>query len=321
MSDEQVREVQQAVNRAIDAKLAVHAEEVPLELARSIHGVRAVFGEHYPDPVRVVCIGAPLAEVLRDRENPRWREHSIEFCGGTHLANTSESRRLVIVQEQALAAGVRRITALTGPAALAAESSGRDLVERVEAAAGQEGEALSESFAELSRLADEVTLAAVDRRAIIQQLDGLRERVKAVRKSARSSARDRVVEQARQIAEDADSTIIVATVQTAERDLLLAAMDALRARQSHAAIMLFGPDEAAQRVTIVASVPEALVQRGLKAGQWVGQAARICGGGGGGRPDKAQAGGKDPAQVPAAMEAAALHAEQALEGAGHDAAS
>jgi alanyl-tRNA synthetase len=66
---------------------------VPLETAREIFGVRAVFGETYPDPVRVVSIGVPVDDILQNAKSPKWGEVSLEFCGGTHVANTSEVRK------------------------------------------------------------------------------------------------------------------------------------------------------------------------------------------------------------------------------------
>ncbi|MHC4948266.1 MAG: alanine--tRNA ligase, partial [Planctomycetota bacterium] len=93
MDDEQLRATEALVNEWIAADLPVHAEEVPLDVARALHGVRAVFGEHYPDPVRVVSIGTPVSDLVAAPDDPRWRGTSIEFCGGTHLARTKEAER------------------------------------------------------------------------------------------------------------------------------------------------------------------------------------------------------------------------------------
>ena len=72
---------------------------VPLAQAKSINGVRAVFGERYPDPVRVVAIGGTVAEMLADPSNARWRECSVEFCGGTHTRSSEEVQHFAILSE------------------------------------------------------------------------------------------------------------------------------------------------------------------------------------------------------------------------------
>jgi alanyl-tRNA synthetase len=76
--------------------------------------VRKIFEEKYPNPVRVVSVGAPIDEVLEDVSNPKWEKYSIEFCGGTHVAKTGDIKELVILTEESIAKGVRRIFAVTG---------------------------------------------------------------------------------------------------------------------------------------------------------------------------------------------------------------
>jgi alanyl-tRNA synthetase len=133
-----------------------------------------------------------------------------------------------------------------------------------------------------------------------------------VHKQQQSAARSGAVEQAREIAEAADGEVIVARVDGAGKDTLLSAMDVIKAKCPEAAAMLFAPDEAEGKVAIAAIVPKALIERGLKAGDWVREAAKVCGGGGGGRPDMAQAGGKDPSKVEDAIAVARTFAQEKL---------
>ena len=95
----------------------VYALDVPLATAKNIEGVRAVFGETYPDPVRVVSVGVPVEELLENAKNPEWRNVSVEFCGGTHVDKTGEIKELIILEESGIAKGIRRIIAVTGQAA------------------------------------------------------------------------------------------------------------------------------------------------------------------------------------------------------------
>ena len=107
---------------------------------------------------------------------------------------------------------------------------------------------------------------------------------------------------------------MVARLDEADRDALFAAMDTIRGNQADAAVLLVSANTDSGKVTIVARVPDPLIKRGLKAGEWVKVAAQACGGNGGGRPDSAQAGGKDVGLAEDAVTAARSHAEEVLQG-------
>jgi alanyl-tRNA synthetase len=300
------------VNGAIERSMPVYAETVNLHDARRIRGVRAIFGERYPDPVRVVSIGVPVADLMQDPQRRDWMDYSIEFCGGTHLASTDEARRCIIIAEQALAAGVRRILALTGPAALAAEEAGRQLFARATNAVKLADDLFLAEYDDLTRLVDELTIPAATKHRVVTQLESLRQRAKSLRKTAESAARGHVVEQAHEIVQQANGPIIVSRVHGADQSGLLAAMDVVRAKRPDAAAMLLSANVIESKVFIVASVPKPIITQGLKAGDWVKKAALICGGSGGGRPDMAQAGGKDPTQVDKAIAEARAYASGLL---------
>lgn len=115
----------------IKKNLQVFSEVVPLVQARQIYGLRAVFGETYPDPVRVVSIGAPVKELMTDPTNVKWASYSIEFCGGTHLNQTGEIRELVVIEESGIAKGTRRIVAVTGAAAYDVQRRAQQFCQRL----------------------------------------------------------------------------------------------------------------------------------------------------------------------------------------------
>lgn len=101
-------------NRYIQDNSEVFASDVDLPTARQIEGVRAVFGETYPDPVRIVSIGVAVDKLVSNVESKDWWRYSIEFCGGTHVERTGEIKELIVLDESSVAKGIRRITAITG---------------------------------------------------------------------------------------------------------------------------------------------------------------------------------------------------------------
>lgn len=98
----------------IKRNIKVYSKDIDLESGYKIPGLRAVFGEAYPDPVRLVVLGYDVDDIAKDLENLRWQSTSIEFCGGTHVAKTGDIKDFVIIEESGIAKGIRRITAVTG---------------------------------------------------------------------------------------------------------------------------------------------------------------------------------------------------------------
>ena len=110
----ELEQVENITNKLIKDNLKVYAKPVELEIAKGINGLRAVFGETYPDPVRVVSVGVPVDDLLADPSNEKWNNYSIEFCGGTHVAKTDDIKEFVIIEESGIAKGIRRIVAVSG---------------------------------------------------------------------------------------------------------------------------------------------------------------------------------------------------------------
>jgi alanyl-tRNA synthetase len=114
---EEIQRIEDLSNKDIKQNSKIYYKDVPLDLAHQIEGVRAVFGETYPNPVRVVSIGMDIESLLENPRNPEWRNISVEFCGGTHVDQTGIIKDLVIIDESGIAKGIRRMTALTGDSA------------------------------------------------------------------------------------------------------------------------------------------------------------------------------------------------------------
>lgn len=278
LSLEETIKVERMVNEKIYSDLPVSATTMPLAEAKTLPGVRAVFGEKYPDPVRVIAVGT---------EDPRKNasaEHSIEFCGGTHLSSTGQAGFFKIVAEEAVSKGVRRITAVTGRAAV-------EYVQKVETDVRSVQQMLSVPFEDAPK-----------------RIAALQDEIKTLKKklaSGAGAAADPVTAAAK-LLEAAPAfgpgKLIVGEIPGASSDQLLQAMDSLKKKAPSHGILL--GSVADDKVNLLSAVSDDLIKLGLKAGDWIREAAKAAGGGGGGRPQMAQAGGKDPSKLPDALEVA-----------------
>jgi alanyl-tRNA synthetase len=275
MSAEELRLVEDDVNRWIVESHPVRAISTSLDEAKRL-GAMALFNEKYGEVVRMVEVGDG--------------SFSRELCGGTHVHNTAEVGLFRIVTETSSAANVRRIEAITGPEAI-------DL--------------LREHDRELTAVAERLRVPAG---RVVDSVDRLAERVRELERAAkRGGSGNGAVDVDTLLASATQSegaSILTAAVEVADGQALLELADRLKAKLGDAAIVLGTAGEG--RVDLVASVAPALVQRGVRAGDIIKLAAAEVGGGGGGRDTMARAGGKDPAQLPAAINAARTAIEAAL---------
>lgn len=309
VSPEHLGESERIVRELIGRDLPVYADLAPQFVARGITGLRAVFGEAYPDPVRVVSIGVPVSDLLEKPDDPRWAEYSVEFCGGTHLASTGEAKEFALVSETGIAKGVRRVEAVTGAAAMAAHTAADSMAARIEAASSLAASRLRAEVAEIGAEIDELTMPVARKADLRAALLGLQERLKSAAKEESKAKAAEAAHLARQIAESAGVSpdpIIVATLDAGgDRQALQAALQTIRDRCPRKAVMLLSVDDGEKpAVSIIAGVPEELVKLGIRAGDWVREAAQAVGGKGGGRPDQAQGGGPEVGKVKQAVAAA-----------------
>jgi len=299
LTDDQLAEIEQVVNLMIAADLPVHTGYAPQEKALQIKGLRAVFGEKYPPTVRVMCIGRPVDDLLANPQRQEWAELSTELCGGTHLAKTGDAQGLVILCEEAVAKGIRRITAQTGRLAHQTQTHGDMLLGRLEAIKTKAGQQLTDALAQLTSAMEVAALPALGASRLRAGIAELQQKLKAEQKQASKAAASQVVDVARELAERADGNLIVSAIDGADAGSLRTAMDVIKKKHPGAAMLLaaVGPD----KIAFLAAVPPELIEKGLKAGDWVREVAKVAGGSGGGRPDMAQAGGKDPAKLEEAL--------------------
>ncbi|NLZ39194.1 MAG: alanine--tRNA ligase [Firmicutes bacterium] len=263
LTSEQLQQVEQLVNERIWDNAPVHVDLVTLEEAREM-GATALFDEKYGDWVRVVRVG----------------DYSVELCGGTHVNNAGEIGVFKIVSEGGIGAGVRRIEALTGEGAYRWFAKRNQLLEESAAQLKSTAEQLPEKIKAL--LTEHKQLQREQQRLLLKlagmEIDGLLEKV----------------------SEKSGVPVISAQVSAGNMETLREMADRLKNKLESGIIVLGAVAEG--KVLLVCAVTPDLVKQGYHAGKLVGAVAKLTGGGGGGRPDMAQAGGKEPENLAAALE-------------------
>jgi len=329
LSDEQLQKVELLSNDRIGESAPIDWKLVPLSTAREA-GAMMLFGEKYPDPVRMVSMGS----------------FSKELCGGTHATNTGEIQTLEILAEESVSSGTRRITALTGSKAV--EHRGK-----IEALAKQTATMLGCSLEQLGSVTQELSttvrklkkmVTGSGNEALPAMVGGTKPAsssasYSAVRSSFRQAARQLNVayeevparvqtlleeqkqlhEQIKQLANNGGSIsveslldqamevggtrLIVVETPNANAGMMRQWIDQLRKKSvDPIAVLLANCSD--DKVTLIAGISNSLVERGFSAGKWITPVAETVGGGGGGKPDLAQAGGKLPAKLPEALQIA-----------------
>jgi alanyl-tRNA synthetase len=298
---EEIAKIEHIVNRQIEQDLTVYADLAPLSKAQDIAGLRAVFGETYPDPVRVVSIGIEVDQLINNPQNEAWTSASVEFCGGTHIESTSQAKRFALLGEEGIAKGIRRITAITGDDAIAAHALGDQLERAAESLGTTASDQLASKHIELTKQVEESVLPAPRKNAIRAKLGGVQKQLKELAKAAAAEQAKQATAMAAGIASSAEGSseeIVIASLELgSDRKALEAAMKTITDRCPNKAVMLLSPDQGQGRVAVMASVPKGLIGRGLKAGDWIREVTGIMGGKGGGRPDNAQGSGSDLSKV------------------------
>lgn len=266
MTQEELAQVEAMVNEEIQAALPVVTEVMSIEDAKKT-GAMALFGEKYGDSVRVVSMG----------------DFSKELCGGTHVSNTGVITTFKIVSEAGIAAGVRRIEALTGDGVF-------DYYKEME-----------QKLAQIAALLKTTPAEAVDKiahlQAEVKELHGENESLKA------KLAQEAVGDVMNQVKEVKGTKLLAVSVADVDMNGLRDLGDQLKEKLGEGVVVLASVNGG--KVNLLAMVTDSAMKAGAHAGNLVKGMAAVVGGGGGGRPNMAQAGGKNPEKVPEALEKAA----------------
>jgi alanyl-tRNA synthetase len=276
VSADQLARIEAGVNRRILGDYPLKIKEKPLQEAIS-EGAMALFGEKYGAIVRTITIKADDPDLpLEAREHP----FSYELCGGTHVDSTGDIGLFLITSEGSAAAGIRRIEAVTGRGAY-------ELVQR-------RFTALKQAAARLATTAEDVPAKTG---SLMDELSEAHKQIAQLRRELVTRLFDYRLQD---IPKVSDIPVLTIRLPNADADTLREMSDRFRQRYP-SGIAVLASVSADGRPLLVAAVTEDLVQRGLRAGELVKHVARPLGGGGGGRPTLAQAGGKDATHLDEAL--------------------
>ena len=319
----QLAKIDVLVCKMIAREMPVYAGEVPLDMAKSINGLRAMFGEKYPNPVRVVSIGVPIADLVAAPYDAKWRAYPIELCGGTHLGNSREAKDFTVIEEGAHATGVHRLIAVTGEEALEALRLASELETRLsEIKAMTDRSRLNIHVNEFIYQLENAVVPASRRGSMREELEPLKAEAQklviAAQKEAQKSAGDYSGETLEKLKASGHSYWVETLDMGGNSEQLAKAakglLEAAKAANLHVAVLLLSKDEANPkklRTIVTAAVAPELTAK-LNASEWAKHASAALGGKGGGKPEVAQGQGPDVAKTVDAEKAAALYAKEKL---------
>ena len=266
MTAEELAEVEKKVNEKIAENLCVETKLMTIDEAKQ-SGAMALFGEKYGETVRVVCVG----------------DYSKEFCGGTHVGNTGEIQAFKILSESGVAAGVRRIEALTGQDVF-------DYYNNLEQKLSEAAKTLKTTPANLQEKLEH----------LMAEMKALQSENESLKSKAAKEALGDVMDQVKEVK---GVKLLAASVDNVDMNGLRDLGDQLKEKLGDGVVVLASAKDG--KVNLIAMATDAAMKQGAHAGNLIKGIAALVGGGGGGRPNMAQAGGKDPDGIGAAMEEAA----------------
>ncbi|XP_053558170.1 alanine--tRNA ligase, cytoplasmic [Bombina bombina] len=301
MSTQEIRKTEEIASKLIQEHKVVYALDCPLAAAKAIQGLRAVFDETYPDPVRVVSVGIPVTDLLADPSGPAGSVTSVEFCGGTHLQNSGHAGPFVIVSEEAIAKGIRRIVAVTGAEAQKAIRKHEALklsLSVLEDKVKQQTSPNKDVQKEIADLGETFATAVISQ----WQKDVLREELKALKKTMddldrayKTDIQKRVLEKTKQLIEEHPNQpfVVLEMENGASAKALNESLKLLKSQSPQTAAIIFSVDNDAGKITCLCQVPQETADKGLKANEWVQQVSDLMDGKGGGKETSAQATGRN----------------------------
>ncbi|XP_014472783.1 PREDICTED: alanine--tRNA ligase, cytoplasmic [Dinoponera quadriceps] len=322
MTMEQVKNTENITNDMIRDNRKIYAKESNLALAKTIQGLRAMFEETYPDPVRVVSMGVPVEDLEEDPLSPAATQTSVEFCGGTHLHYTGHIGDFVIASEEAIAKGIRRIVALTGPEAAKAlkkatllQNQLTQLQATIEAdKSGAHSKDHVKKIVELTEDISHATIPGWRKDKMRGMLKELKKSLDDKERAAKAAIANTVVETAQSMIQSKVGCQVLVEVLEAYSNTkaLDSALKKIRAISPETSALLISIDRDVKKIFALSSVPKSAVSKGLKASEWIQAITPMMQGKGGGKAESAQASGVNVACLNEIVSKASEFANQKL---------
>lgn len=320
MTVSQVQKVQEITIEQVKRDAVVYSQPAPLNAAKSIKGLRAIFDEAYPDPVRLVSVGVEPSVLLTEPNGEHALQTSVEFCGGTHLKRSGHIESFVITNEEAIAKGIRRLVALSGAPAQAAVERADQLQRRVQQlqATGDISNDYVKATKQLVELLDQVNQAQISyhiKDELRVKLNAFKKQLDQREKLAKQVLQNELLEECKRLAEKANlesnsSPFFVHRLPDGSNNKMLdAAVKQYLKVRPECAVMLFTVD--GSKVICLAGVAKSLSNK-LSAGQWIQTVCPVINGKGGGKAESAQASGSNVNSVEDAIRQAIDFASQKL---------
>ncbi|KAL5022486.1 hypothetical protein ScPMuIL_001641 [Solemya velum] len=324
MNVSQVKRAEEIVGEMAVKNETVYAKDTNLAEAKAIQGLRAVFDEVYPDPVRVVSIGVTVDDLITESLGPRGMQTSVEFCGGTHLIRSGHIDKFIIVSEEAIAKGIRRIIGITGTEATKACHRTQVLEKNVEGLKQKiEANQKSRSFTDKDLTKMIVDLDEEIAQALMShwKKDSLRSQLKTVKKTLDDQDKARKAAVMIEVAEEAkvmiekspnEKYIVHEFKAGSNAKALDGAMKQYKSLSPKTAAMFFSVDREDGKIICMSCVPKECASNGLSAKAWISEVVPIINGKGGGKDVSAQATGSNVDSLQEAMNIAATFAKLKL---------
>jgi alanyl-tRNA synthetase len=287
LTPQQLADVEAICQERIAQAVPVDAYVAPLADAEKIGSLRAVFGEKYPDPVRVVAVTpAKITEILSNPQDATWNDYSVEFCGGTHLTNTKEAEAFCLLNEEGIAKGIRRILFVTREDAKKALAAADEFGVKLEAASKLQGEELEAAVKSLTVELDALLISAAKKISFRESIAGLLKLVLAWKKERMAGMTDEIKAKAIAAGEAAEGNKVVFRFDFGiDMKVAKNVAAAFTKKVQGKAIMLISGDEDSNRFLILTIAPKG-VDVDCKA--WCATATEGTDGKGGGKKDSAQ---------------------------------
>lgn len=307
LTPKQIAAVESKAQEVVNQNVKIYAKESKLSIAKKIRGLRSVFDEVYPDPVRVISFGVPVDELENNPDGEAGEKTSVEFCGGTHLQQSGHILDFVITTEEAISKGVRRIIALTGPEAAKAIKKTEYFENEINKFSssiaddkdGINSKEYTKRITEINEEISQATIPYVKKDELRTKLNGIKKKLDDKARAAQAAIANDVVEKVKEICLASPNVpyLVEKLEAFSNTKALDSALKQVKTLSPETSALFVSVDLDSNKIFCLSAVPKSAVAKGLKANEWVQHISTVMGGKGGGKELSAQASGSNPDKV------------------------